>query len=226
MRGKTMNDLEKYAFYKQARETGGPCEICGWKDGDGTRACFYGKELGTVRHENSMQAVTRQMTPSQQELLRSADSLHNEFEHSADHSTCLKSLDYNGKWITGRYVLPHTCGGQFVQQLGVDPVEHVIPWKCTGCGEIVKRWQGLPNELFWGHKHVEGDHGTCIQTSPASESCNASSLSSREGHPASYRFAHSCGKGYGRDAAPYELYCTGCDEEVKLWEFGIDPDMG
>jgi len=37
---------------------------------------------------------------------------------------------------------------------------------------------------------------------------------------------HSCGKGRGQHAGPYHIRCTGCSEEVKLWEFGVDYDVG
>ena len=36
---------------------------------------------------------------------------------------------------------------------------------------------------------------------------------------------HLCG-GFGRFIAPYHIGCTKCNEEVRLWEFGIDYDVG
>jgi len=36
---------------------------------------------------------------------------------------------------------------------------------------------------------------------------------------------HLCG-GFGKYIGPYHIGCTKCDEELKLWEHGIDYDLG
>ena len=199
-----MNDHEKYAVHKQAQENGGPCPICNWKDGDGVRTCFYSQELGIVTHQNSQQAIEASMTEEQRSLLRSYNSLHTEFEHSGDHASCVQSKSHDGSLIAGGYVVPHNCGGQFVQQLRPNE-HHQLPWVCTRCGETTTVTH--PRELFWPHKHVAGDHSTCVRAGDF------------------YQFPHTCG-GIGEFAGPYHIFCTGCDTEVKLWEHGVDYDLG
>lgn len=59
-----------YKLHQQAKQTDGPCEVCGWRDGDGVRTCFYSAELGAVTHQNSEAGAEATMTPAQRSLFR------------------------------------------------------------------------------------------------------------------------------------------------------------
>jgi len=76
----------------EAQRTGGPCPICGWKDGDGAKvcfywvmlikprrrgggkggngakACFYSQTLGAVIHQDSDKAAADSTTAGQRSL--------------------------------------------------------------------------------------------------------------------------------------------------------------
>lgn len=51
----TSNFRAAYDQSRAAQAAGGPCPICGWKNGDGVRVCFcfYNNEIGAVSHQNS-----------------------------------------------------------------------------------------------------------------------------------------------------------------------------
>lgn len=95
----------KYDIYRAAQDTGGPCPICNWRDGDGVRTCFYDSEYGVVKHQNSMAAAKRTMSEVQVEVLEAGEQ--------------------------GR---PHSCGGTVAL---VDSYHY----RCSKCGVEVKLWE-------------------------------------------------------------------------------------
>jgi hypothetical protein len=199
------SDQEKFAISRRAQKSGGPCPLCQWKDGDGVKVCFYSHELGEVSHENSEAAVEASMTPSQRSLYQSYNSMHDNFEHMHDHTNCVMGSDEYGH-DTG-WKVPHTCGGA-VQQRRNDTTGQFY-WYCPGCG-VTDEGNGLAvfsREMLWSHKHPAIDHSLCKQDGTY------------------WKLPHSCG-GFGTFAAAYEIACTRCSERVRLWEHGVDYDIG
>lgn len=187
---------------QDAERSGKPCPICGWQDGDGLQSCFYSKDLGAVPHENSDASAAKSMTPAQRSLFLEAGKMHDDLEHSGDHSPCQPAVGPEGHSIgSGLYRFPHGCGGQFVQH-------HSKGWSCNRCGQVV-----VPNDpkvrgMTWSHKHVAVDHRRCVK------------------HRGYWVIPHpNCG-GLVMSLGPYHIKCDKCGVEVRMWEHGIDYDVG
>ena len=54
----------RFALLTPGAENGGPCPVCGWKDGDGAQDCFI-RRIGAVTHQNSDAGAEATMTPAQ-----------------------------------------------------------------------------------------------------------------------------------------------------------------
>lgn len=222
-----MDDTEKYALYQQANESGEPCEICGWKDGDGTRTCFSSNEIGIVKHQNSEQAVAALMTPEQRSLylsrselvfiseeLREQSILQTQHQHlfDAERHRALNTgrpftIRPDGTEVTDEEWIARYRANQATKGLATDPKyagwmhEHWwVPVKYASTGYVI------PEDLRGPQENRSGLVFTSYMTHVYEP--------------------HSCGKGHAYQITPYHYGCTGCSVEVKLWEFGVDYDMG
>ena len=222
-----MNDQEKYALYQEAKRTGGPCAICNWRDGDGVRSCFYSAELGIVSHQNSERGAMASMDESQRHLytrrsvyayiddecrekkiaLVERDHLAYEARYRATHSpNDVPTVGDDGKPISPEDWIARYRASQEKKPLATDP--QYAGWIAEMSWEPVNRTGGdtIPEEL----RGPEEQPHDILYTA----------------YMVHLYEPHSCGKGHAYDYAPYHIKCTGCDTEIKLWEHGVDYDVG
>lgn len=205
-----LEEDEKWKLHKQA-EKSGFCPLCGWKDGNGTKVCFYSKELGAVTHSNSRKWVMSQMTESQRSLVESYES----YESGVmDEEIC----DLVKKHLTKQVIVNVDMEKRW--QIGLcvyDFNRYKTP------EEVAEAWIGdrrsLERYLSQGYQIVEAKR----------EKCEKGTVFEGLGRENIYVYAvqkpHICG-GFGKFAGPYHFFCPKCKEEVKLWEFGVDYDIG
>jgi hypothetical protein len=190
----------------------GACEECGWKDGDGVKTCFYSSAIGTVTHEDSPQAVRARMSESQRSLLDSYDSYlllpwDAESEILDLRAAAAGRADEDGgeAWI--EFCLTRTPNLRPANFGKTVPHRYAVEYD----GWLTEPWW-IPSQLrppeFWPSRRRRWDLKDWIS------------------YEAGVYRPHSCGQGHGQHRAAYHVYCTGCLEEVKLWEFGVDPDCG
>ena len=213
-----------YDLHRVAQKNGGPCEVCGWRDGDGAKLCFYSSELGEVLHSNTMRAAMESMTPEQASLvnLRSAllyinaDLRERHIQQVAWHHRRKEAL-----WIAQYPDRPYTTRPDGT------------PWPAD---EWIAEYRAKQerNPLAtddpysgWIHEHwwLSIDSATYVDTPIALRG-----VLSEEGQFMAYQ-THcnephpGCG-GKKVGVGPYHLRCSRCGVEVRLWEHGIDYDIG
>jgi hypothetical protein len=207
-RGNSHREAEEFAYnrYRRGQESGS-CEQCGWKDGDGPVACFYSDALGFVTHTNTGKSARALMTESQRSLMDSYESMvlvpwdreSEVLKLRADQ----KQFGRPEAWVDEQLGKP-LPGANPPHRYGV---EYPADW-------IFDSWwipARLTSEEFWPVRRRK------TEDEPAdSWVC----------YMVHVYWPHSCGKGRGKHLGPYHIGCTGCKEEVRLWEFGIDPDCG
>jgi len=200
-----LGEDEKWRLHKEA-ERSGFCPLCGWKDGDGVKVCYYSQELGAVTHRNSWNWVMSQMTESQRSLVKSYDS------HQCgvmDEKTCnlvkrhlsklvrIKESGFKKQWQIGCVVFSFD--------------------KYKTPDEVAEAWIGnrrsLERYLSQGYKVLEVEKQEC-KKGTAYEGLGRESI-----YIYTVQKPHLCG-GFARFAGPYHFICPKCKEEVKLWEFG------
>lgn len=174
----------RYDLSRAAQKAGGPCPVCGWKDGDGVKVCFASQELGEVTHQNSTAAASATMSESQR-LLVSLRLVHAFASVKAreDHIASVAQT----RREKGRFPPEWTDADEAVfladyrRMMERRPIATDEPY----CHWIQTMWHGF--------------------------------IECRE--------PHDCG---GRQifAGAYHFKCSGCDVEVKLWEHGVDYDIG
>jgi len=202
--------MDRYDLYKQAERTG-KCSLCGWKDGDGVKMCYYDSDIGAVTHQNSMEAAKSQMTQSQRSLVESYES-------------AVYSVMHNDLCNVVKAYLKRIAKVENETLLGKS-------WKIGGClypmgkyktrEEAAEAWIGskrcLENYLSQGCKIIRSRREDKEDT--IFEDFEFDIITYDVQKP------HCCG-GFAKYADPYHIKCSGCDEEVKLWEFGIHYDIG
>lgn len=175
---------ERFKLSRQAQKSGGPCPVCGWKDGDGVRTCFYSAELGAVTHQNSDAGAEATMTPAQRSLfrLRMVHAFASIEAREAHLAEVAAERQQRGKFAPGWTDADENAWlADYRAQMEKYPLATDEPY----CHWRQQPWQWL----------VE---------------C---------------REMHECG-GVQVFAGPYHFVCSGCDTEVRLWEHGIDYDIG
>lgn len=198
-RHSTDNDESRrlYDLYQQAKQTGGPCEVCGWRDGDGVKTCFYSAELGAVTHQNSDAGAALTMTPAQRSLFRLR--MVTAFASEAHRAQCMADVDARHR----AQHKAHDAAG-YAYPFCVDADGHELSdddWIANYAAREAK----LPiatDEPYASWVWRPGDAYRVICFEP-----------------------HECG-GIREFLGPYHFGCSGCDTEVKLWEHGIDYDVG
>lgn len=188
---------ERYDLYRQAKQTGGPCAVCGWRDGDGVRTCFYSSELGTVTHQNSEAGAALTMTPAQRSLfgLRMVTA----FASEAHRAQCIADVAAKHR---AKHQAHDAAGNAY--PFCVDPDGREVPddeWIANYAASQAK----LPiasEEPYasWVWRACDSYRVICCEP-------------------------HECG-GIQEFLGPYHFGCSGCETEVRLWEHGIDYDIG
>jgi len=198
---------EAYRQHKEAQRTGGPCPVCGWKDGDGARTCFYSRELGAVTHQNTDAGAMLTMTLEQRSLfqlrhcllyinadLREKSIQRVEWENRRRNAPNLDA--WMAKYRQDQEALPLADAEPYstwVQSPWWIPIPSAIP-------------ADMPEELR-GLTRVHDDR---LWT--------AYMVHCHEPHP-------GCG-GVQVSLGPYHVACSKCGVEVRMWEHGIDYDVG
>ncbi len=225
-----MNDQEKYALYKQAKQTGGPCQICNWRDGDGVRTCFYSSELGVVTHQNSEKGIMASMTDAQRDLYQLRQELVYVDEEcrqkriqlvAQDHHTYVKRMLAQNP---DRYPTQDEHGNSIDEEAWVARYQDQQMEKGLATDQKFAGW--LP-EYWWVPVDRQAD-GPIPPTlrGPEKVSGTEKFAMTFTAYMVHMYEPHCCNKGHKYQVGPYHLACTGCDTEIKLWEHGVDYDMG
>ena len=194
-----------YERFQQAKVTG-VCEECGWKDGDGATTCFYSRDIGAVTHTNSDAAVRAQMSESQRNLCDSYES------------SVLIYWDAESELLRwkGQAAKENKDEAWLQEKLTAERQREEKKLKGASLYAVDRPADSL-FETWWWPEHTVPSEFWPSRRQP-------------EGGWISYMVhvyrPHSCGKGHGTFRGPYHYGCTGCGEEVKLWEFGVDYDCG
>jgi len=203
----TLTDSEKWECYSNTRKLGF-CPLCGWKPGEGIKTCYYSSEIGAVIHQNSDEDAKRLMTESQRSLIKSYDSYRCGV---MSEKTCDEIKAYLIK---------------LVKKIGTDwEIGNMLfsQGKYNNPEQVAEAWIGnkrsLEKYLSEGYEILKEE--IFVKTS------FRQIYDHFKGKIIQYemRIPHTCG-GYGKYLGPYHIGCSGCKEEVKLWEFGIDYDIG
>jgi hypothetical protein len=206
----------------RAAKASGHCEECGWKDGDGVTTCFYSSIIGAVTHEDSPAAVAARMTESQRSLMESYESRlvywDEESERLRHQADAARYHNGDPAYVMRRMAEP--CQGlrgeEFPRYAHQSPEysSHATWW-------IPAR---LEERQFWPSRFRPA--GTLVRYTDGGKHYEYTTAEDQISYMVHVHKPHSCGKGHGKFISPYHFGCTGCGEEVKLWEFGVDPDCG
>lgn len=189
-----------------AKKTG-YCKVCGWHDGDGVQTCYYDSEMGAMHHENSMESFFSKLTESQKILYESYHSfkskVYDKISENKMRKRISKLIKLDGKensWVVGNcyYSLDNFKTKTEAVEAWLEDRKGLS--KLLGNGYIVLR--------KYVQKETKGSLG---------EGLFITSYAIQK--------PHTCG-GFGRFAGPYHIECSGCNEEIKMWEYGIDYDIG
>ena len=190
---------DAYEKYKEARRTGGPCEVCGWRDGDGVKACFYSPDLGAVTHQNTEAGAMLSMTEEQRSLFRLRQKLL-----YIDADLREKSI----RWVAHQRGEP--LDSEFMvdyrKQQETPPLADEPLYRDWVRGEWWVPAKDIPEHLRGPVR--QSKYG--IKTSYM--------VHVYEPHP-------DCG-GIQVFVGPYHFMCSKCGAEVRLWEHGVDYDIG
>lgn len=190
-----------YKEFQAAAKSGGPCEVCGWQDGDGIKTCFYSRDLGAVTHQNSEAGAMETMTPEQRSLFQLRFKiLFIDAEHREQY---IRKVAY---WRNEALDTPFMVG--FREREESKPLAGDPPY----CDWIQSPWwvkaDPIPEGLRAPTMQETADQG--LQT--------AYMVHCYEPHP-------DCG-GIQVSVGPYHFKCSKCGVECRMWEHGIDYDVG
>lgn len=209
-----ISEDEKWELYQQGKKTG-HCPLCGWRDGDGIKTCYYSRETGATTHENSWEWVLSQMTPSQKSLQESYGSI---VTGVMDENTC---NDLHRHLITK----------VTLEEDELRPISKKKEWRIGATvwdtdkyktpEEVAEAWIGAKRSL---ERYLA--KGYVIRREYTEEPREKTVFYEFKSFKRyDMQKPHTCG-GFGSFLGPYHVGCTKCPEEVKLWEFGIDYDIG
>jgi hypothetical protein len=205
----------------QLASTSGHCDECGWEDGDGVTTCFYGSVIGAVTHQDSPAAVAARMTDSQRSLMESYESRLVYWDEESErliHEADAARYHHPPEWVAQQIAKPLKSlqGQEFPRYAHQSPdySNHKVWW-------IPAR---LQEREFWPSRFRPA--GTVVRYTDAGKQYEYTTSEDQISYMVHIYKPHSCGKGHGKFIAPYHFGCTGCGEQVKLWEFGVDPDCG
>lgn len=186
-----------YDLYQKAKQTGGPCQVCGWRDGDGVKTCFYSVDLGAVTHQNSETGAEATMSPMQRSLFKLR--MIAAFASEAHRERCIAD-------VAARHREQHRAH---------DAAGYAYPFCRDPDGREVSDDEWIANYA-----------ASQARTPIATEEPYASWIwRASDAYRVICYEPHECG-GTREFLGPYHFGCTGCDTEVMLWEHGIDYDVG
>lgn len=213
---------DRYQQSRAAQKTGGPCPICGWRDGDGATVCFYDPILGAVTHTNTEHAAERTMTEQQRSLFRLRQALAF-IDHEHREQYLLRTIAQNA-----------------ARHAEHDRLHPTIPY-CTAP-------DGTPiTDQTWAEQFRATHQSTPLATDPRFSGWLSSPWWIQQPDPADPTLLTTRRDGHGKTWAawmthlaephpncggiqvqigPYHLACSQCDTEIRLWEHGIDYDVG
>lgn len=191
----------RYDSYRTAAANGGPCAVCGWRDGDGVKECFYSTELGSVVHQNTMASAEAAMTEAQRTLV--------------NLRFCLAFRDAASRDAYNDHVAAEHRARRIAHEANYPDVPFCV--KSDGSEWSDEDWIAnfaRQNE----QKPLATDEAYSGWIRESAGAFDTWMVHLYEPHP-------GCG-GTQDGVGPYHLRCGKCGVEVKLWEFGIDYDIG
>lgn len=201
--------VNRWELYQDAKKTG-RCLNCGWQDGDGVKVCYYDKKTGAITHENSREYMLSQMTPSQRSLLESYDSsiflVYDDASLELMRPRLLSLVRFEDTAIGKKWRIGASIFDYDKYHTKEEVVEAWLKGK-TNLDELLEQgWEIRSKE-----PEIGGDNSIF-------RGLEITKYSLQKPHV-------PCG-GFGRLLTPYHIICSRCKEEVKLWEFGVDYDIG
>ena len=211
-----------YQQHKEAQRTGGPCEVCGWKDGDGVKVCFYSPELGAVTHQNTDAGAMATMTPEQRGLYQLRHALlyiDADLREKAIGRVAWQTAQRRARWERDNPDEPFktdadgrpVSDGEFLTKYREEQEALPLATSEPYSGWVLWPWwipaDDTPEDLL-GQTMTRGN----------GKLYTAYRVHCGEPHP-------GCG-GVQIHLGPYHIGCSKCGTEVKLWEHGIDYDIG
>jgi len=200
---------QKYEQYKEAEKTG-LCPLCGWKDGQGVKECYSDPEVGPLLHQNSMDAYRRSLSPSQLSLDDSYNSIRpgvwkdEDVERMRQHLLGLVEEDNEGfgapNWRIGCCL--------YSKKRNLTREDAVEAWLADKSGLGASLAQGCTIRSI--ESYELGEH-----TLWPGFTCEQFALQK----------PHDCG-GFAYFSGAYHIRCNRCNCEIKMWEHGVDFDVG
>jgi|SRR5579862_131681 len=224
-----MNDHEKYALSRQAQKDGGPCPICDWEDGDGVRTCFYSSEVGIVTHQNSEKGIMAEMTPAQRHLYQLRQELVYISEEMREKAIELAAYDHHNyveRMLTqnpNRYPTQDEHGNPISEEAWIARNRARQEEKPLATDP---QYYGWLQEYWWVPVERPGSGPIPLELRGPTKGTGTWDDILFTAYMTHIYEPHSCGKGHQYQKEPYHLACTGCRTEIKLWEHGVDYDMG
>ena len=178
------------------RSRTGACSLCGWREGDGVRECYYDERLGSVQHGNRYPTG----------LTEEQAALYGAYEHPLSGTLHYLSGEHRAQDI-------QEARERREQRF----VESVADAQRFG-------WPPPDREQYEGSLEAMAER---MLQYPLLSAVELQVLTVPHGEHQVYVFPPhpGCG-GRPRYLAPYYIGCTGCSVEIKLWEHGIDYDVG
>ena len=220
---RTVEDWEAaYKMHKEAKRTGGPCEVCGWKDGDGVKVCFYSPELGAVTHQNTDAGAMATMTPAQRSLFGLGHALlyiDADLRERAIQRVAWDNTQRRQRWEEDNPETPFrkdpkgraVSDAEFMAKYRAEQEDQPLATSEPYAGWIHTPWwipaDDTPQDLLG--RTATGKDGRLYLSYM---------VHCHEPHP-------DCG-GVKVHLGPYHFGCSRCGVEVRLWEHGIDYDIG
>ncbi len=202
---------DKYDNFQQGQKLG-HCLQCGWKDGDGVKECYYDSNVGSVTHQNSPQSVRAQMSPSQRSLYDSYNSMKSVYSSEAALQFALrKAIErLEDKINNPRAILAFSDERKIVLAAQLKTTDRILKY-------------GLDPKAPGGVYFLPDQDETTLDAA-----LKEGYVKVREGigDHVTVQFPHEVCGGVGVFFGPYHIGCSKCAEEIKLWEFGVDYDVG
>jgi hypothetical protein len=213
-----MDMHDRYRISRQAQKDGGPCPVCGWRDGDGVKVCFYSADLGEVSHQNSRRGAEATMTPAQISLsrLRSVFAFANADVRERYIAYIAWDHERRRQRDEARYPDVPFCvdaeGRPLTTEEWVARFRAEMEAKPLATDEPYCHWAQEPAWIPVGDRPAE----LCGLVDGSGRT--AYNMHCHELHP-------GCG-GTAEPVGPYHIRCTRCGVEVRYWEHGVDYDVG
>lgn len=190
-------ESEWFKLSREATKTGQQCPVCGWQDGDGIKACFYSSRLGAVTHENTIEGAKQTMTPAQASLVDLRMKL------------LYTNAESREKYLEGTWQKSKAAEEEHKR------LKRPYPFIVTDGKEMTteERHRQYVEKQMAEPLATDYPYRAWVQKKQGEYM-----VFCYEPHP-------NCG-GVQEGVGPYHLRCSKCGVEVRLWEHGIDYDVG